>query len=39
MTEKQLFILELEEKLRPEPTRRRVKSGRARKISQNNRVQ
>jgi hypothetical protein len=38
MTEKQLFILELEEKLRSEPTRRKPKRGRARKRSQNNRV-
>jgi hypothetical protein len=37
MIEKQLFVLELEEKLRSEATRRRAKRGRARKISQNNR--
>ena len=39
MTEKELFVLELEEKLKSEPTRRRAKRGRARKRSQNNRVQ
>jgi hypothetical protein len=38
MTEQQLFLYELEEKLKSKAPRRKAKPGRARKMSQNNRV-